>query len=409
MTTPAPFEPDQSHSDMPSNRSRSRAATVRVQRLEHAEGLGLPAYQTEGAAGLDLVAAVAPDAPVALGPGERALVPTGLVLELPPYLEAQVRPRSGLALKHGVTVLNAPGTIDADYRGEVQVLLVNLGTEPFLVRRGDRIAQLVVARIERVAIADAADLSASQRGAGGFGSTGLADEAGSDDMAEAEALEDIAAPVHGAKGSHKPAGKRPNAGAREASQGAWRPFRETRREGGRDNGRDMGREGDRESRREGGPKGARPGARPGRRPDSRSDSKSESRPGGWRPREGAQGRSHTRSGTNDRANDKASDRSGSRPGGGAFRDRGREGGPAREGAREGARSGWREGGRSRDRAAGGAHGGAMGRNQDRTRDGGRGPAGKSLKKSNTLRKNDTGRKPFSADRQSRRPAPRDKD
>ncbi len=123
----------------------SADVVVEVRRLPHAEGLALPAYQTEHAAGLDLVAAVGEQAPLTLAPGERALVPTGLAIALPAGFEGQVRPRSGLALKHGVTVLNAPGTIDADYRGEVSVVLINHGSEPFVIRRGERIAQLVIA------------------------------------------------------------------------------------------------------------------------------------------------------------------------------------------------------------------------------------------------------------------------
>lgn len=144
--------------------------TVPVVRLAHAEGLGMPAYATDGAAGLDLVAAVA--AELVLPPGGRALVPTGIAIALPPGFEAQVRPRSGLALKHGVTVLNSPGTIDADYRGEVGVILINHGDRPFTIGRGDRIAQLVVARFARVAWEETAALPDSARGAGGFGSTG---------------------------------------------------------------------------------------------------------------------------------------------------------------------------------------------------------------------------------------------
>jgi dUTP pyrophosphatase len=149
---------------------RGRARRVKVVRLAHGEGLPLPAYQSAGAAGLDLVAAV--DAPVVLRPGMRALVPTGLILELPSGFEAQVRPRSGLALSQGITVLNSPGTIDSDYRGEVKVLLVNLGDRPFTIARGERIAQLVVARCERVRLIEAAKASATRRGGGGFGSTG---------------------------------------------------------------------------------------------------------------------------------------------------------------------------------------------------------------------------------------------
>jgi dUTP pyrophosphatase len=149
---------------------RARTRRIKAVRLVHAAGLDLPTYQSVGAAGLDLVAAV--EAPVTLRPGKRALIPTGLVLELPAGFEAQVRPRSGLALKHGVTVLNSPGTIDSDYRGEIKVLLINLGDRPFAVGRGERIAQLVVARCERVALIEASSPSATRRGTGGFGSTG---------------------------------------------------------------------------------------------------------------------------------------------------------------------------------------------------------------------------------------------
>jgi dUTP pyrophosphatase len=145
---------------------------VRLLRLPHGEGLPLPTYHSEHAAGLDVVAGVPEDAPVGLAPGARALIPTGFALELPPGYEAQLRPRSGLALKSGVTVLNSPGTIDADYRGEVMVLLVNLGSEPFTVRRGERIAQLIVARVEHVRIEPVAELGGTSRGEGGFGSTG---------------------------------------------------------------------------------------------------------------------------------------------------------------------------------------------------------------------------------------------
>ena len=145
---------------------------VRLLRLPHGESLPLPTYHSEHAAGLDVVAGVPEDAPVGLAPGARALIPTGFALELPPGYEAQLRPRSGLALKSGVTVLNSPGTIDADYRGEVMVLLVNLGSEPFTVRRGERIAQLIVARVEHVRIEPVAELGGTSRGEGGFGSTG---------------------------------------------------------------------------------------------------------------------------------------------------------------------------------------------------------------------------------------------
>jgi len=146
--------------------------TVRVERLPHAEGLPLPAYETTGSAGMDLRAAVADDQPLTLTPGARALVPTGLKIALEPGFEAQVRPRSGLALKHGITCLNAPGTVDSDYRGEVGVILINHGAEPFVIRRGERIAQMVVARHEQASIVEVAALDETARGAGGFGSTG---------------------------------------------------------------------------------------------------------------------------------------------------------------------------------------------------------------------------------------------
>ena len=141
-----------------------------MQRLPHGAGLPLPAYATEDAAGLDLLAAVGE--PVELAPGARRLVPTGISIALPPGYEAQVRPRSGLALKHGVTLLNSPGTIDADYRGEVGVILINLGEAPFHLQRGDRIAQLVIAPVARLAWRESESLPESGRGAGGFGSTG---------------------------------------------------------------------------------------------------------------------------------------------------------------------------------------------------------------------------------------------
>jgi len=146
--------------------------TVRVERLPHAGDLPLPAYETGGSAGMDLRAAVAEDAPLTLAPGARALVPTGLKIALEPGYEAQVRPRSGLALKHGLTCLNSPGTIDSDYRGEVGVILINHGQEPFLIRRGERIAQMVIARHEQAAMVEVESLDETARGAGGFGSTG---------------------------------------------------------------------------------------------------------------------------------------------------------------------------------------------------------------------------------------------
>jgi dUTP pyrophosphatase len=145
-----------------------------IVRLPHSAGLDLPAYETEGAAGMDLRAAVPADRPMIILPGRRALVPTGLVFELPAGYEGQVRPRSGLAFKHGITCLNTPGTIDSDYRGEVKVLLVNLGDEEFEVTRGMRIAQLVVAPVTRVSVEEHSLAGSTARGAGGFGSTGTA-------------------------------------------------------------------------------------------------------------------------------------------------------------------------------------------------------------------------------------------
>lgn len=144
---------------------------VSVVVLAHGKGLPLPAYQSDQAAGLDLLAALGAKETVVIQPGARALIPTGLSLELPVGFEGQVRPRSGLALKHGVTVLNSPGTIDSDYRGEVKIILANLGDSPFPVRRGERIAQLVVAPVTRVALRKARSIGATERGHGGFGST----------------------------------------------------------------------------------------------------------------------------------------------------------------------------------------------------------------------------------------------
>ena len=146
--------------------------TIPIRRLAHAEGLPLPSYETGGAAGMDLRAAVADDAPLVLKPGARDMVPTGLAFAVPAGFEAQVRPRSGLAAKAGITCLNTPGTIDSDYRGEVKVILVNLGPEDFTIRRGDRIAQLVIAPVVQATWAEVADLDETSRGAGGFGSTG---------------------------------------------------------------------------------------------------------------------------------------------------------------------------------------------------------------------------------------------
>lgn len=165
---------------------------IRVVVLAHGEGLPLPAYQSDEAAGLDLVAAVPESEPVVIKPRKRVLVPTGLTLELPPGFEGQVRPRSGLALKHGITVLNSPGTIDSDYRGEVKIILVNLGEAPFSIHRGERIAQLVVAPVTRVALKRVEVVGETRRGAGGFGSTrgakGLARRAATPAKSQKKAL-----------------------------------------------------------------------------------------------------------------------------------------------------------------------------------------------------------------------------
>jgi dUTP pyrophosphatase len=146
--------------------------TLALRRLPHADGLALPAYETEGAAGMDLRAAVPQDAPVTLQPGERQMIPTGLSMAIPPGYEVQVRPRSGLAAKHGLTCLNSPGTVDSDYRGELKVILVNLGQEAFVVQRGERIAQMVVAPVTRGVFEEVDVLPETVRGEGGFGSTG---------------------------------------------------------------------------------------------------------------------------------------------------------------------------------------------------------------------------------------------
>lgn len=145
---------------------------LKILRLSHAKGLPGPGYETAAAAGMDLRAAVVESAPIVIPPGGRALVPTGLALQFPEGFEAQIRPRSGIAAKHGVTVLNAPGTVDADYRGEVMVLLVNLGSDVFVVERGARIAQLVMAEVRRADVEEVDALDRTSRGEGGFGSTG---------------------------------------------------------------------------------------------------------------------------------------------------------------------------------------------------------------------------------------------
>ena len=145
--------------------------TLKLKRLENAEGIEPPAYETSGSAGMDIRAAI--DAPLTLEPGKRVLVPTGFIMEIPEGFEAQIRPRSGLAFKNGVTCLNTPGTIDSDYRGEITVILVNLGAEPFAVERGMRIAQLVVAPVVQADFEEVSGLDETARGAGGFGSTGV--------------------------------------------------------------------------------------------------------------------------------------------------------------------------------------------------------------------------------------------
>lgn len=149
-----------------------RPPIVRIRRLPHGEGMALPAYETAGAAGCDLRAAIAEGEPLSLKPGERALVPTGLSIALPEGWEAQVRPRSGLAAKFGITCLNSPGTIDADYRGEVKIIVINHGAEEFVVRRGERIAQLVISPVFQAQFEEASLLDETARGEGGFGSTG---------------------------------------------------------------------------------------------------------------------------------------------------------------------------------------------------------------------------------------------
>jgi len=148
------------------------SAELRILRLPHAADLPLPAYQSERAAGLDLLAAVPAAAPVSIAPGERVLIPTGIAIALPPGHEGQIRPRSGIALRHGVTVLNSPGTIDADYRGEIQVILVNLGGQSFEITRGSRIAQMVIAPITQAKVVESDSLDPTGRKSGGFGSTG---------------------------------------------------------------------------------------------------------------------------------------------------------------------------------------------------------------------------------------------
>ncbi|MDI7864770.1 dUTP diphosphatase [Rhizobiaceae bacterium n13] len=148
--------------------------TLKLLRLANGEELDLPAYETDGAAGMDLRAAVDLDLPLVIEPGKRVLVPTGFIFEIPEGFEGQIRPRSGLAFKHGITCLNTPGTVDSDYRGEVKVLLVNLGEGPFEISRGMRIAQMVIAPVTQVIVAEISAITETARGAGGFGSTGAA-------------------------------------------------------------------------------------------------------------------------------------------------------------------------------------------------------------------------------------------
>ncbi len=155
------------------NAHNLKSPLLKLIRLAHGTGIDLPSYETAGAAGMDLRAAVNEDEPMVLAPGKRTLVPTGFVFEIPEGYEAQIRPRSGLAFKHGITCLNTPGTIDSDYRGEVKVLLVNLGDEDFIIERGMRIAQMVIAPVTQVQVLEAQAASETVRGAGGFGSTGI--------------------------------------------------------------------------------------------------------------------------------------------------------------------------------------------------------------------------------------------
>jgi dUTP pyrophosphatase len=180
---------------------------IKVRGLPHAMGLPLPGYQTAAAAGMDLLAALPDGATVILQPGSRVLIPTGLVFELPGGLEAQVRPRSGLAINHGVTVLNSPGTIDADYRGEVSVILINLGPEAFPIRRGDRIAQMIVAPVTRANLVEAKALSKTARGAGGFGSTGIKQQTAPRAAAKSKAV--AQSPRKAKTAAQKPASRKP--------------------------------------------------------------------------------------------------------------------------------------------------------------------------------------------------------
>jgi len=152
--------------------SASDRVEVQIMRLPHGADLPLPQYQTAHAAGLDLLAAVPADAAIEIAPGARAMIPTGVAIALPAGFEGQVRPRSGLAMRHGITLLNSPGTVDADYRGELKIILINLGSETFIVHRGMRVAQIVIAPVRRANLVETKNLPASERADGGFGSTG---------------------------------------------------------------------------------------------------------------------------------------------------------------------------------------------------------------------------------------------
>ena len=168
------FDPGDYHrANEEMNAHTSSSPKLNLIRLENGDGLDLPSYETGGAAGMDLRAAVADAEPMTLAPGKRALVPTGFIFEIPAGYEAQIRPRSGLAFKNGITCLNTPGTIDSDYRGEVKVLLINLGEQDFIISRGMRIAQMVIAPVTQVRVAEISDVTETVRGAGGFGSTGV--------------------------------------------------------------------------------------------------------------------------------------------------------------------------------------------------------------------------------------------
>ncbi len=155
------------------NTQNAPSLTLKLIRLPHSEGIELPSYETAGAAGMDLRAAVPQGEPMTLHPGERALVPTGFIFEVPFGYEAQIRPRSGLAIKNGITCLNSPGTVDSDYRGEVKVILANLGQADFIIERGMRIAQMVIAAVTQVTVTEVSEYTETTRGAGGFGSTGV--------------------------------------------------------------------------------------------------------------------------------------------------------------------------------------------------------------------------------------------